>query len=76
MQKPKHGKAFHRRHTYCMADLGEVLGWRTERVRRFLRRKRVSLESNGRWFFVTREVIRRVFGEQASHVLADLDDLS
>lgn len=74
MPKPHNAPAGPGRVIWSMAEVAEVMGWETRRVRRWLR-KQDAVRRVGRQFYTSKGQLRRAFGpEAASDVIAHLPE--
>lgn len=73
MRGRPHNKPAPGRIMWSTVEIGDVLGWPSHRVRRWLVRE-VSYTKHGRHYYANRIQLRRVFHEAADDIIANLPE--
>jgi hypothetical protein len=58
---------------WSIAEVADVLEWKTHRVRRWLQREG-GCSKHGRYWYTSKSQLRRVFREAADEVIANLPE--
>jgi len=58
---------------WSVAEIAEIMNWRTQRVRRWLLREKACSRS-GRYYYTSKSQLRRAFPHAADEVIAHLPE--